>query len=44
VDIPAAIASARARHPAMTIEYIWPFPTELLVDMFAAALASSNAG
>jgi sirohydrochlorin cobaltochelatase len=39
VDIPAAIAAAQARHPAMKIEYVWPFSVELVADLFVAALA-----
>lgn len=39
LEIPAALAALRARHPHVTLRYAWPVDVALLADMLVAHLA-----
>jgi sirohydrochlorin cobaltochelatase len=39
-DIPEAIERARAAHPNVEVQYLWPYRTEDVVDLLAAHLTS----
>jgi sirohydrochlorin cobaltochelatase len=43
-DIPAALDRARGRHPAVTIEYAWPFAVEAVAAFLAQQALSCGRG
>ncbi len=38
IDIPRALEEIRKKHPAVTIEYLWPFDLEAVAELLAAQL------
>jgi sirohydrochlorin cobaltochelatase len=40
IDIPAALAALRLRHPAVALQYAWPVDVDLLAGMLATHLAA----